>query len=188
MLDYVVNGRERHGTGNRLPYAAPHATYRCSGDDRWCAIAVLTDAEWASFCKVIGHPALAQDPRFATLLDRKKNEDELDKIAEEWTTKHTAEEVMGLMQAAGVAAGVAANAQDQAEDPQLKHYQFFHELEHPETGKLSSYHGPLFRLSKSPYELARPPMLGEHNDYVYTKLLGMSDEEFVELMQEGVFD
>jgi crotonobetainyl-CoA:carnitine CoA-transferase CaiB-like acyl-CoA transferase len=43
-------------------------------------------------------------------------------------------------------------------------------------------------MSKLSYEMGRPPMLGEHNDYVYTKLLGMTDEEFVELMQEGVFD
>jgi benzylsuccinate CoA-transferase BbsF subunit len=188
MLDYVVNHRERHGTGNRLPYAAPHGVYRCAGEDRWCAIAVLTDAEWASFCRVIGKTSLIDDPRFAILLKRKENEDELDRLVEEWTTKHSAEEVMSSLQEAGVAAGIVSNSKDQAEDPQLKHYEFFHEMEHPETGKLSSYHGPLFRLSKLSYEMARPPMLGEHNDYVYTKLLGMSDEEFVDLMQEGVFD
>jgi crotonobetainyl-CoA:carnitine CoA-transferase CaiB-like acyl-CoA transferase len=102
--------------------------------------------------------------------------------------KHTDDEVMKLMQAAGVAAGLAATSKDQAEDPQLEHYKFFEEMEHPETGRLRSYHGPLFRLSHTPYELGRPPMLGEHNDYVYTQLLGMTDEEFVELMQEGVFD
>ena len=133
-------------------------------------------------------PALAQDPKFSTLLNRKKNEDELDRMVEGWTVKHTGEEVMKLMQAAGVPAGFAANSKDQAEDPQLEHYGFFQEMEHPETGKLRSYHGPLFRLSKAPYRMGRPAMLGEHNDYVYTKLLGMSDEEFVQLMQEGVFD
>jgi len=133
-------------------------------------------------------PTLAQDPRFATLLNRKKNEDELDKMVEAWTVEHTDAEVMRLMQEAGVAAGAAATSKDQAEDPQLEHYEFFQEMDHPETGRLRSYHGPIFRLSDAPYELGRPAMLGEHNDFVYTKLLGMSDEEFVELMQEGVFD
>lgn len=186
LLDYTVNHREPQANGNRLAYAAPHGIYRCQGDDRWCAIAVFTDEEWGSFCKVIKSPALVKDPKFATLLNRKKNEDELDKIVQEWTIKHTPEEVMGLMQAAGVAAGVVANAKDQAEDPQLEHYHFFNEREHPETGKLSIYHGPLFKLSKTTYELGRPPLLGEHNDYVYTKLFGLSDEEFVQLIAEGV--
>jgi benzylsuccinate CoA-transferase BbsF subunit len=188
ILNWVVNHQEFHANGNRLAYAAPHGVYRCQGDDRWCAIAVLTDSEWATFCNVIENPALAKDPRFATLLNRKKNEDELDKIVEEWTIKHSPEEVMGLMQSAGVAAGMVANGKDQAEDPQLEHYHFFNQMEHPETGNLSFYHGPLFRLSKLPYELGRPPLLGEHNDYVYTKILGIPDEEFVQLMEEGVFD
>jgi benzylsuccinate CoA-transferase BbsF subunit len=186
ILDYTVNHREPQANGNRLAYAAPHGIYPCQGDDRWCAIAVFTDDEWESFCKVIKNPTLAKDPKFATLLNRKKNEDELDKIVEEWTIKHTPEEVMSLTQAAGVTAGVVANAKDQAEDPQLEHYHFFNEREHPETGKLSIYHGPLFKLSKTPHELGRPPLLGEDNDYVYTKLLGLSDEEFVQLIAEGV--
>jgi benzylsuccinate CoA-transferase BbsF subunit len=184
LLDYTVNHREPKANGNRLAYAAPHGIYRCQGDDRWCAIAVFTDDEWASFCQVIKNPTLAKDPKFATLLKRKKNEAELDKVVEAWTIKHTPEEVMALMQTAGVAAGVVANSKDQAEDPQLEHYQFFRQLEHPETGKLPIYHGPLFRLSKTPYELGRPPLMGEDNAYVYTNILGLSDEEFVQLLAE----
>jgi len=186
ILDWTVNQREPSLNCNHLAYAAPHGIYRCQGDDRWCAIAVFTDDEWESFCEVIGNLPLAKDPKFATLLSRKQNEDELDRIVEEWTVKHTPEEVMNLMQAAGVGAGVVANAKDVAEDPQLGHYHFFHELDHPEMGKLSFYHGPIFRLSKAPYEVGRPPLVGEDNDYVYTKLLGISDEEWVQLMAEGV--
>ncbi len=91
-----------------------------------------------------------------------------------------------MMQSAGVAAGVVATAEDSEKDPQFAAYDFFHEMEHPETGKLRTYHGPLFRMSKLSYEMGRPPMLGEHNDYVYTKLLGIPDEEFVRLMEEDV--
>jgi len=186
ILDYTVNQRDFVANGNRLAYAAPHGIYRCQGDDRWCAIAVFTDEEWESFCKVIGNPALAKEPRFATLLNRKQNEDELDKLVENWTSKHSPEEVMSLMQASGVAAGVAVNGQDQAEDPQLAHYHFFEELEHPVIGKIPFYHGPCFRLSETPYEIGRATLIGEHNEYVYTKLLGLSDEEWAQLMAEGV--
>jgi benzylsuccinate CoA-transferase BbsF subunit len=188
ILEYFVNNRETRAHGNRLPHAAPHGIFRCKGDDRWCAIAVFDDSQWKALCETMGQPSLAMDRRFATLLDRKKNEDELDRIVEAWTTQHSEGEVMRLLQAAGIAAGAVATSKDQAEDPQLDHYGFFEEMEHPETGKLRSYHGPLFRLSGTSYEMGRPSLLGEHNDYIYTHLLGMSDEEFVELMQEGVFD
>jgi benzylsuccinate CoA-transferase BbsF subunit len=186
ILDYTANQRDFKANGNRLAYAAPHSIYRCQGDDRWCAIAVFTDDEWESFCRVIGNPALAEDPRFATLLSRKQNEDELDRLVEAWTVKRPAEEVMSLMQASGVAAGVVADAKDQAENPQLKHYQFFEEREHPVVGKIPFYHGPPFRLSETPHETGRATLIGEHNDYVYTELLGFSDEEFAQLIADGV--
>jgi benzylsuccinate CoA-transferase BbsF subunit len=186
ILDYTVNQREPSANGNHLAYAAPHGVYRCQGDDRWCAIAVFTDDEWECFCRVIGNPAWAYDPRFRTMLGRKQSEDELNRLVEEWTSKHSAEEVMTLMQEAGVGAGVVADAKDQAEDPQLRHYHHFWKLDHPEMGELSIYHGPGFSLSKTPYEVGRPPLLGEHNEYVYTQLLGIPDEEWVQLMAEGV--
>lgn len=186
ILDYTVNQRDFTANGNRLAYAAPHGIYRCQGDDRWCAIAVFTDDEWQSFCQVMGNPALAKDPRFMTLLSRKQNEDELDRLVEAWTIKHSPEEVMNLMQASGVAAGVVANAKDQAEDPQLAHYNYFEELEHPVIGKIPFYHGPPFRLSETPHETGRATLIGEHNEYVYTELLGFSDEEWAQLIAEGV--
>ncbi|OGO42864.1 MAG: hypothetical protein A2Z05_02405 [Chloroflexi bacterium RBG_16_60_22] len=186
ILDYTVNGRDFHASGNRLSGAAPHGIYRCLGDDRWCAIAVFTDGEWQGFCQVIGQPALAADPRFVTLADRKRNEDELDCIVEGWTARRSPHEVMTLMQASGVPAGVVADARDQAEDPQLAHYNFFEEREHPVTGKMPFYHGPCFRLSAAPYEIGRATLIGEHNEYVYTGLLGYSDEEWARLAAEGV--
>ena len=72
ILNYTANGQDITPAGNRIPYAAPHGIYRCKGEDRWCAIAVFTDEEWSTFCKVIDQPSLAKDPRFSTLLDRKK--------------------------------------------------------------------------------------------------------------------
>ncbi|MFC1864876.1 formyl-CoA transferase, partial [Chloroflexota bacterium] len=65
------------------------------------------------------------------------------------------------------------------------HRQFFTELDHPEIGK---YRAPRysFVLSKSPREMRRAPLLGEHNEYVYKGILGMSDDEVAELVMEGV--
>ncbi len=188
ILDYTANGREQSRMGNHHPYASPHGAYRCEGQDRWCVIAVFTDEEWQSFCQVIGNPKLSQDPRFSTLSGRLDSADELDRLVEEWTVNYPPEQVMEMMQAAGVAAGVTKNAKDLHEDPQLKHRNHYWVLTHPEMGH-STYDSPAYRLSKTPCQPRMPaPCLGEHNEFVCTQLLGMSDKEFVGLMAEGVFD
>jgi crotonobetainyl-CoA:carnitine CoA-transferase CaiB-like acyl-CoA transferase len=186
-LDYSANQRVQSATGNRSPYAAPHGAYRCRGDDRWCVIAVFTDEEWQAFGQVIGEPEWCRDPRFDTLLGRKGNEEELDKLVEEWTSQYSAEEVMEMMQAAGVAAGVVANGRDLHEDPQLGHRHHFWPLEHPEMG-VTNYETVSFRLSETPPEVRIPaPCLGEHTEYVCREILGMSEPEFDQLTVDGVF-
>ncbi|MBI2850289.1 MAG: CoA transferase [Chloroflexi bacterium] len=183
ILDYTVNKRVAGRMGNQCSYAAPHNAYRCQGEDRWCTISVFTDEEWHNFCKVIGNPALAGDSRFATLLTRKENEEELDKLVNEWTGSRTAEDVMSKMQAGGVAAGVVENVRDQVEnDPQLKARQFFWEIESPEAKKYINSPPPYYRLA---LRTRQGPLLGENNDYVFKDILGMSDEEIAELVKEG---
>jgi benzylsuccinate CoA-transferase BbsF subunit len=188
VLDYTVNGRELALIGNKSAYAAPHGAYQCKGDDRWVSIGVFTDGEWDSFCKVIGKPEWTQDAKFTTLASRISNNDELDRLVGEWTINFTAEQVMTMMQDAGVSAGVVANAQDQAEDPQMRYYDFFREREHPYLGKHNFYHPPGFKLSDTNAEVSAPSLLGEHTEYICREILGMAEDEFNGLKQEGVFD
>jgi len=188
ILDYIVNHRVANTMGNRSASAVPHGAYRCCGEDRWCTIAVGTEEEWHRFVKVISSPDWANSPRFSTFEARKENEDELDRLVEDWTINRSAEEVMILLQAAGVAGGVVETGEDQLEhDPQLKHRNFFRKLDHPEIGQHYAPGSP-YTLSKSPCELQRSPMLGEHNEYVLKQVLGMTDEEIAELAIEGVID
>ena len=188
VLDYTVNGREPALIGNRRPYAAPHGAYRCRGDDRWVAIAVHTDAEWEVFCGVVGNPDWTRDPRFATMAERVENSDALDEYVNGWTENHTAEQVMTMMQQAGVAAGVVATAEDSEKDPQLAVYDFFHEMEHPYLGKQKFFHPPGFTLSEVAAELHRPVLLGEHTGYICKEILGIPADEFDRMEREGVFD
>jgi benzylsuccinate CoA-transferase BbsF subunit len=160
--------------------------YRCRGDDRWCAIAVATDEEWQGFKKALGNPPWAEARRFATLSARLKNKKALDELIEDWTKTRPAEEVMVLLQAQGVAAGVVQNARDLAKDPQLKERGFFIELDHPEMGKTISDATPI-RLSDTPPQYSRPaPLPGQDNNYVYSELLGLSEAEINKLKKQGV--
>ncbi|MFH0914119.1 MAG: CoA transferase [Chloroflexota bacterium] len=187
LLDYIVNGRIQTRCGNRSTRAAPHGAYPCQGKERWCAVAVFTDEEWKAFCRVVGTPEWTRDPRFATLSGRMENAEELEKLISEWTANHSAEEVMTALQAAGVAAGVVQNGQDVVErDPQLKHRKHFQEMEHRDMGN-HLFEVPPVRLSRTPGGLTMPaPCLGEHNEFVCCEILGMSGEEFAELMAAGV--
>jgi crotonobetainyl-CoA:carnitine CoA-transferase CaiB-like acyl-CoA transferase len=136
---------------------------------------------------VIGRPELATDPRFASFQQRRENEDEIDRLISEWTAERPAEEVMRILQKAGIAAGVAQTGQDLLEnDAQLAHRRFFRKLEHKEIGK-HYYEAPPFRLSETPCELTKAgPCMGEHNEDVCKKILGFSDKEYDDLMRDGV--
>ena len=186
ILDYTVNGRQVKPVGNSSTEAAPHGVYRCGGDDRWCAIAVFSDDEWRGFKRALGNPPWMEDKRFATLSGRLENTEGLDRLVEGWTSEHTAEEVMALLQEQGVAAGVVQDASDLAEDPQLKVRGFFIELDHPELGKTISDAVPI-RLSDTPARYIRAaPVLGQDNDYVYGELLGMSEDELAQLRLQRI--
>jgi len=188
VLDSAVNQRVWYRMGNRCPYAAPHGAFRCNGEDKWCTIAVFTDRQWEAFIKVLGNPEWTKSPKFATPPYRKRHEDELERLVEEWTTNFSPEEVMKLMQAAGVPAGIVATAEDVYQDPQLKHRKHFTMLRHPEMGTYPHERSAAI-LSDSPGKLTRPaPCLGEHNFYVCTKLLGMAEDDFIQLLNEHIFD
>jgi benzylsuccinate CoA-transferase BbsF subunit len=185
IMDYHVNKRLMKREGNRLLYAAPHSCYCCNGDDRWCVIAVMSDSQWIAFCKAIGNKELSDNPRFATLLARKEHEDELDEIVEEWTSKHSPEEVMKILQSAGVPAGAVENGADLFDDPQLNFRKHLRWLEHQEMG-VCVYDALPHRLSKCSDQQFAAPCLGQHSEYICRELLGLSEEEIGDLYAEQV--
>jgi benzylsuccinate CoA-transferase BbsF subunit len=188
VLDYAVNGREPERNGNASSYAAPHSVYACKGEDRWCTIVVLNDGQWAKLCHALGKPEYVLDNRFDTLLHRKAHEKELDALIEGWTKEYTPEEVMTALQKAGVPAGVVENPADVFSDPQLRHRRLFWPLNHSEIG-MFTHLGSSLEMSKTPARAeTATPLLGEHNEYVLTKILGKTDEEFVDLLAEGVLE
>ena len=187
-LEWTANGRDTVRAGNRSENAAPHGAYPCRGADSWCTIAVFTDEEWERFCQCLGDPQWAKKPQFATVLGRKQHEDELDELIGEWTKRLWAEEVAATLQAAGVAAGMVETGSDLVKDKQLAHRGHHVMLEHPEIG---AHHIPNWSFRPSeirPLYRASFPTKGQHTEFVCKEILQMSDEEFVELLNEGVLE
>ncbi len=191
LLDILNNQTPSQPVGNRSQEApaAPHGVYRCKGDDRWCAIAVFTEAEWQGLCHILGQPAWTREARFATLAGRLQYQDALDEYIEAWTQRHTAEEVMTRLQEAGIAAGVVANGEDLDRDPQLRARGYWAQLPAQENRKTEDVilDGPPFKLSGTPGYVAAPgPLLGEHTDSVLRRLLNYSDQQIAQLKAERV--
>jgi len=198
MLDFQVNGRKTRRPdfppGNRsvFPAIAPHNTYRCSGKDRagqdwWVFIACETQQQFESLCYLMEKPELLIDPLFATNDARFANQDELDQIIGTWTRPRRRYEIMQMCQKAGVIAAVVQSAEDRVEyDPQLQHRELFQVIEHPEIGTFQYESYPV-KMSRTPIFLkGRAPLLREHNRYVYSELLGLSDEKIAALEEEQV--
>jgi crotonobetainyl-CoA:carnitine CoA-transferase CaiB-like acyl-CoA transferase len=188
LLDILVNNASVAPSGNRSQEAAaaPHGVYRCAGTDRWCAITVFSEEEWRAFRQAIGNPPWTEDQRFASLSDRLTHQDELDRYVETWTQQHAAEEVMALLQQAGVPAGVVANGEDLDRDPQLRARGYWAQVKTPE-GEEVVLDGTPIKSSVTPGYVAAPgPLLGEHTESVLQRLLGYSLEQVVQLKAERV--
>ncbi len=171
--------------GNRDPNAAPQGVYRCSGDDRWCAVSCTDDATWRSLASAMGRPELGEDPRFATLQSRRANHDEIDGVITEWTATRTAHQVMYILQRNGVPAGVVANGDDLFRDPQLRAREYIIEVDHPVPGRVE-HPGMTVRFSRTPGRVRRPaPTPGQHNHAALSTLLGLSDAEIERYTAEG---
>jgi crotonobetainyl-CoA:carnitine CoA-transferase CaiB-like acyl-CoA transferase len=193
ILDWTCNGRNQNRAGNKLmagdlPRAAPHGAYPCKGTDRWVAIGVFSQEEWRSFCRVIGSPAWTRERRFATVLERCKNSEALDALIAQWTAAREAKDVMEAMQAAGVAAGLVHDQRGLYEDPQLNHRGHYGFIEHAEIGR---HHTEMLapRLSLTPGSVRMPaPCLGEHSELVYKRMLGYTNEQYDQLIADGVVE
>jgi crotonobetainyl-CoA:carnitine CoA-transferase CaiB-like acyl-CoA transferase len=184
-LDYTVNGRVQAACGTRDPEAAPHGVYPAAGDDRWIAIAVHDDAQFAALCDVIECPDLATDPRFATRAARLTHQDALDAHVTAWARQRDAHDAERALQARGVPASAVQNSRDLLADPQLAERGHFVRLTHPTHGT-TTVEGSRFRLSRTPARMeSAAPTLGRDTQYVLRTLLGYSEERIAQLSAAG---
>ena len=185
-MDYTMNGRVQRTIGNRDIHAAPCGVYRCYNADNWVAITIYNDKQWQGFCQAIGNPEWCQDERFATYEGRRQNEDELDELINNWTKVHDHYEVMFILQNHGVPAGPLCNEYDAAHDAQLIARKYYEIIQHPQAG-VHMYPGFMWKYSKTPmYVKTPPPMLGQHTEYVFKEIVGMSDDEYWDWAEQEI--
>jgi len=172
-----------------LGTSAPSDLYRCKGDgsNDYCFIytARSGNLHWHRLLKVMGREDLIDDPRFATPQERIKNLKDIDALLEPWCAARTKLEVMETLGKAGVPAGAVLDTQELMNDEHLRKRGMFVTIDHPQRGKVTMPGWPV-KMSKSHVPVTSSPLLGQHNEEVYGRWLGLSPDELKELNAEGV--
>jgi len=186
FMEYEMNGVAPTRRGNSHPDHAPYGLYPCAGDDGWLSITVTSDAEWANFVRAVGE-AWASNRDWETAESRLSQRKSLDEAIGRWTSDKDKHEVMHLLQSGGVACGAVYNTRDIATDAHHADRGFFEISQHPEPVGPRPHSAPLFGLTgvdRPPDRLA--PRFGEANRKVFQELLGRTDQEYDELMDQQV--
>ena len=183
---HLVNGVTGRW-GNTAPgrVFAPYNCYKAK-DGYVLLLVAANDVKWRAFCQVIGREDLIDDPQFATNSARVKHFDELDAIVGEWVAPRSRREVMELLASADVTCGVVQDVPEVLEDPHLRARGTLQDITHPTAGKVTVVGSPI-RFDNEPPTVETPsPTLGQHNDLIYGKLLGLSASEIASLKEQGV--
>jgi len=167
-LIYLTTGRSPKRMGTRHPSIVPYECFQAK--DGFVNVAVTNQKQWFNFCKVLGFPEMASDPRFEHMKDRLAHYDELKRIMDSVISKWTRTEVIQRMSEVGIPAGPINTVGEIMEDPQIKAREMVYELIHPEYGPLRVLGIPI-KLSDTPgrIELA-PPRFGQHNHEILRQM------------------
>ena len=185
-LDLLVARGIPTRQGNKNPRAVPWSTFPTK--DGNIAICVYTNDQWKVFLGAIQREDCLKDPRFRNLEDRLKNAAEVETMVTEWSKNLTSQEAMRILREKKIPCDPVLEVKEVLDDPQLKSRGMIQELPHPmgaPTGVKAA--GFPVRFSELPAEYPGPaPMLGQHNQEIYTELLGFSGKELEKLGKEGV--
>jgi formyl-CoA transferase len=141
-------------------------------------------AVWDKVCKVIGREEWITDPDYATPEARLPRLKDISATIEEWTKTKTKFEAMAILNEYDIPCGPILSMKELAEEPSLRQTGTVVEVDHPTRGKYLTVGNPI-KLSDSPTEVARSPLLGEHTDEILSEVLGFDESRVRDLKNSG---
>jgi crotonobetainyl-CoA:carnitine CoA-transferase CaiB-like acyl-CoA transferase len=149
--------------------------------DGYIVLVTPEEHQWNSLVKLIGDPEWTKEDWCQGAIARTENAEIINQRIIEWTMGHTKEEIFRRGQALSCPVAPVNSSEDIYHSEQFKARNFFIEMEHPAVGKLP-FPSSSFRFSKTPWKLIQAaPLLGEHNEEIYGRLLGISKETLASL-------
>jgi CoA:oxalate CoA-transferase len=176
---YSYSGYVMRRIGPRHQHKCPSTIMRAS--DRFTHI--QSGAYWDHFATLVEAPRLTE-PRLASVF-RYRYADEVEGAIRPWVERHTAQQVFDTGQEWRIPVAMVLGIEDLTSDPQYEARNYFQEIDHPRAGRLV-YPGAPFRMSHTPAQMRRAPLLGEHNEDIYAGMLGLDVEHMAGLKEQGV--
>ena len=173
--------------GNDSGGGQPGRILKCKGwetDPNAYTYFITQAAAWPKICKAINKPAWVDDPNYATPNARLTRLNEVFDAIESWTMTKTKFEVMQICNPLDIPVGPILSMKEISEEESLRETGTIVEIEHPERGKYLSVGCPV-KLSASPAEVKRSPLLGEHTKEILRSELGYTDNELDEILESG---
>ncbi len=179
-------GDEVPRSGNASGGGQPGSAVRCKpGGPNDYIYVIVQPTGWSPIASLIGRPELADDPEWNTPEVRLSKLDKMFQMIEEWTLNHNKWDVLAQLNAHNVPCGPILSTQELIEDSSLADNEMIVNVDHPERGEFKTVGCPI-KLSESPVQVERSPLLGEHNKDVYIRRLGLGESELAELEANGV--
>ena len=173
--------------GNDSGGGQPGWILKCKGwmKDSNAYIYFITQAPvWDKVCKVIGQEDWITHPDYATPEARLPRLRDIFERIEAWTTTKTKFEVMDALNKYDIPCGPILSMKELIEEPSLRDSGTIVEVDHPKRGKYFSVGNPI-KLSDSPSEVTRSPLLGEHTDEILTQVLKHDDKAVRAFKESG---
>jgi crotonobetainyl-CoA:carnitine CoA-transferase CaiB-like acyl-CoA transferase len=190
VIEQSACGADVRRAGNRSNVCAPQGIYPTlepdrvgMGDRRWVAVSVTDDRGWRALCALLDRPEWADWPES----QRRERHDGIDAILTEWTSLRTVKDVIESVTAIDVPVAEVMLGHLLPGLEQIEHRGFFERMEHPKTG-INTHAGMPVRWSSMPGTVlaGRAPLLGEHDEHVWVKQVGLSEEEYQGFRESGV--
>ena len=187
ILALQASGEVWQRIGNEDRVHVPSNVYPAAGREKWLALAVTTDAQWAALAKAIDRPELADDERYREESQRRSRREEIDGIVRDWSARQDVWNATRLLQNAGVPAGPVLNNRDLLLDPHLKARGFYEYVEHWQPMGVRPLIGRPYRFRNTPLRIHKAaPRYGEDNGYVLRELLRLDESEIAALYESGI--
>lgn len=188
VAEYTSYGVVRERTGNVIPGVAPSNTYRCS-DGEWIVIGGNSNSIYPRLMRLVGRPDLADDPKYRDNNYRAANMELLDEAIESWASKRPLDEAVQMLLEHDVPAGAIYSADRMVSDPHFHARDMLLESRYDRRpdGRPVLFPGVVPKLTLRPGSVHTPaPEIGQHNAEVLGGLLGLAQEDFSRLQEEGV--
>jgi len=183
LLGFMVSSFHRHfekQSVGGLPKKCADGYYALSTNNL-----EMSDENWATLASAMDRPELASDPAYATASARRRNRHGVDEVVSGWLARKTRQEVWDVLSSLGLSSAPVLSLGEVIEDRHIKAREAFVDVEHPQAGSVKLL-APWVRFSETPSRIERPsPLVGQHNEEVFGKLLGLSPDDVRTLAEEG---